>query len=182
MSRELRGGSLRYGLQIRSGQLHAAMASGSCIELTSGEVGVWGFIAAGSVAKSETRLRYFFVPRSLPVSGEARQEKIAQCMNAQNESNSPNPEQPSHDAGASQEAEKLTSKPELLPTPNELVALLSKRVIGNEQAKRSIAVAVYQHLLNCAKCDTYGGRVETENHVLLVGPSGSGKSLLLRTG
>jgi len=102
-------------------------------------------------------------------------------MKAHNKSNQPNPEQPSHDAGASQEAEKLTSKPELLPTPNELVALLSKRVIGHEQAKRSIAVAVYQHLLNCAKCDTYGGRVETENHVLLVGPSGSGKSLLLRT-
>jgi len=102
-------------------------------------------------------------------------------MNAQNESNSPNPEQPGHDAGASQEGGKSVGKQELLPTPNELVALLSKRVIGHEQAKRSIAVAVYQHLLNSAKCDTYGGRVETENHVLLLGSSGSGKSLLLRT-
>lgn len=69
----------------------------------------------------------------------------------------------------------------ILPTPGELVELLSKQVIGQTQAKRTLATAVYQHFMNCANSDLYGGRTETENHVMLVGPSGSGKSLLLRT-
>jgi ATP-dependent Clp protease ATP-binding subunit ClpX len=71
--------------------------------------------------------------------------------------------------------------PNLLPTPNELIELLSLRVIGQNQAKQSIAVAAYQHLMNCAASDLYGGRVEAENHVMIVGPTGTGKSLLLRT-
>ncbi len=91
------------------------------------------------------------------------------------------PSDPEETAKANPEAEELANPPALLPTPNELVELLSKRVIGHEQAKRSISVAVYQHLINCAKSDTTGGRVEAENHVLLVGPTGSGKSLLFRT-
>lgn len=68
----------------------------------------------------------------------------------------------------------------LLPTPNELVEMLSEQVIGQNQAKRTLAVAVYQHAINCARADLHGGRVEAENHVLLAGPTGSGKSFLLR--
>lgn len=77
--------------------------------------------------------------------------------------------------------ETVTSPSVLLPTPNELVALLSKSVIGHEQAKRTIATSVYQHLMQCARSDIQGGRVETDQHVMLTGPSGSGKSLLMRT-
>ncbi len=88
---------------------------------------------------------------------------------------------PEETAKANPDVAELASPPALLPTPRELVVLLNKRVIGHEQAKRTIAVAVYQHLINCAKSDTIGGRVEAENHVLLVGPTGSGKSLLFRT-
>lgn len=69
----------------------------------------------------------------------------------------------------------------MLPTPSELVELLSKRVIGQNEAKRVLAVAVYQHFLACARSELQGGRVECENHVILVGPTGSGKSLLLKT-
>jgi ATP-dependent Clp protease ATP-binding subunit ClpX len=69
----------------------------------------------------------------------------------------------------------------LLPTPNELISLLNRRVIGQTDAKRSIATAVYHHFLSCARSDLFGGRVEGENHVMLVGPTGSGKSLLLMT-
>jgi len=68
----------------------------------------------------------------------------------------------------------------LLPTPREIIEILSKKVIGHEHAKRTVAVAVYQHLLQCAQSDVIGGRVEAENHVLIHGPSGSGKSHLLR--
>jgi ATP-dependent Clp protease ATP-binding subunit ClpX len=68
----------------------------------------------------------------------------------------------------------------LLPTPNELVKMLSEQVIGQDQAKRALAVSVYQHAINCARADLHGGEVEAENHVLLAGPTGSGKSILLR--
>lgn len=74
-----------------------------------------------------------------------------------------------------------TNEQRMLPTPDELVELLSKHVIGQTQAKQTLAAAVYQHFMNCAASDLYGGRIETENHVMLIGPSGSGKSLLLRT-
>lgn len=69
----------------------------------------------------------------------------------------------------------------MLPTPRELIELLSRRVIGQTEAKRALSVAVYQHFLACAQSDLHGGRVESENHVMLIGPTGSGKSLLLRT-
>lgn len=69
----------------------------------------------------------------------------------------------------------------MIPTPNELVSLLSRRVIGQGQAKQSIAVAVYQLFMNCAGSNLLGGRVEVENNVLLIGPTGCGKSLLLRS-
>jgi ATP-dependent Clp protease ATP-binding subunit ClpX len=69
----------------------------------------------------------------------------------------------------------------MLPTPGELIQLLSKRVIGQIEAKRVLSVAVYQHFLACANCDLHGGTVESENHVLLIGRTGSGKSLLLKT-
>ncbi len=82
---------------------------------------------------------------------------------------------------SSSNSEKLcSSKIPLLPTPSEIVAMLSRRVIGHEQAKRDIAVAAYNFLLQCASSDLYGGRVEP-NHLMLAGPTGSGKSLLFRT-
>lgn len=68
----------------------------------------------------------------------------------------------------------------MIPTPDELVSQLSKRVIGQDQAKQCIAVAVYHHFMNCAMSDLFGGGVEAENNVLLTGPTGCGKSLLLR--
>jgi len=102
-------------------------------------------------------------------------------MNPKSKSNSNLSEQPTSSANETKLCETISSPSVLLPTPNELVALLSKRVIGHEHAKRTIANSVYQHLMQCARSDIHGGRVETEQHVMLVGPSGSGKSLLLRT-
>lgn len=68
----------------------------------------------------------------------------------------------------------------MIPTPGEMISLLSQRVIGQDEAKRVVAVAAYQHFLNCAKADLLGGRVEAENHVMLIGNTGSGKSMLLK--
>ena len=75
----------------------------------------------------------------------------------------------------------ITGRSKLLPTPNELIAMLSKRVIGQCEAKRVLSVAVYQHFLNCAGSEISGTRVLAENHVLLIGATGTGKSLLLET-
>lgn len=68
----------------------------------------------------------------------------------------------------------------LLPTPNEIIAMLDKKVVGQIEAKRSLAVAAYHHFLSCALGELSNWQVEPTS-VLLVGPTGSGKSHLLKT-
>lgn len=68
-----------------------------------------------------------------------------------------------------------------LPTPREICDLLDQYVIGQEVAKRILAVAVYNHykrLRHLGKKD----EVElSKSNILLVGPTGSGKTLLAQT-
>jgi len=70
-----------------------------------------------------------------------------------------------------------------LPTPSEIKANLDNYVIGQEPAKRSLSVAVYNHYKRLrhkekAKKDD----VElTKSNILLIGPTGSGKTLLAQT-
>lgn len=76
-------------------------------------------------------------------------------------------------------SERFEAAP-LLPTPSEIIAMLDKRVVGQIEAKRTLAVAAYQHFLSCALGELSNWQVEPTS-VLLVGPSGSGKSHLLKT-
>ncbi len=68
-----------------------------------------------------------------------------------------------------------------LPAPAEICGILDQYVIGQEAAKRSLAVAVYNHykrLRHRAKKDD----IElSKSNILLIGPTGSGKTLLAQT-
>ncbi len=68
-----------------------------------------------------------------------------------------------------------------LPTPAEICAILDQYVIGQARAKRILAVAVYNHY---KRLRHKGGKDEVElskSNILLVGPTGSGKTLLAQT-
>jgi len=77
------------------------------------------------------------------------------------------------------EPQRLTLR--RLPTPIEVKENLDKYVIGQENAKRALAVAVYNHYKRLlAGVDTSDVELEKSN-ILLVGPTGCGKTLLART-
>ena len=68
-----------------------------------------------------------------------------------------------------------------LPKPKEIDDILSEYVIGQEEAKKALAVAVYNHSkrINCATDDD-GVEIQKSN-IIMVGPTGSGKTLLAQT-
>ncbi|HOV62389.1 MAG TPA: ATP-dependent Clp protease ATP-binding subunit ClpX [Spirochaetia bacterium] len=71
---------------------------------------------------------------------------------------------------------------EEVPTPRELKEYLDQYVIGQEQAKRVLAVAVYNHYKRIAQRSAMKDDVEIDkSNVLLLGPTGTGKTLLART-
>jgi len=72
-------------------------------------------------------------------------------------------------------------KIEDFPIPQEMKRKLDEYVIGQEDAKRKISVAVYNHYKRVATADQ-GADVEIEkSNILLIGPTGTGKTLLAQT-
>ena len=68
-----------------------------------------------------------------------------------------------------------------VPKPREIKAALDEYVIGQEQAKRILAVAVHNHYRRI-ESQTFVGDVELQKaNILLLGPTGSGKTLLAQT-
>src|SRR5690606_32478089 len=67
--------------------------------------------------------------------------------------------------------------------PREIYDFLDQYVIGQETAKRAIAVAVHNHYKRLAHCDLMDeSEVEIDkSNILLIGPTGCGKTLLART-
>ncbi len=80
------------------------------------------------------------------------------------------------------EATKLVKS--ALPVPREICQILDQYVIGQESAKKILSVAVYNHykrLRNVAKTDEADEIELSKSNILLVGPTGSGKTLLAQT-
>ncbi|MCC6916556.1 ATP-dependent Clp protease ATP-binding subunit ClpX [Nitrosomonas sp.] len=80
------------------------------------------------------------------------------------------------------ETAKLTKTS--LPTPHEICETLDQYVIGQESAKKILSVAVYNHykrLKNLSKTSSSDDIELSKSNILLIGPTGSGKTLLAQT-
>ena len=67
-----------------------------------------------------------------------------------------------------------------LPKPRDIKAFLDQYVIGQDSAKRYLSVAVYNHYKRLAQPEDDGVEIEKSN-IIMVGPTGTGKTLLART-
>src|SRR5450432_918981 len=82
--------------------------------------------------------------------------------------------------------EELTAPPnfdiENLPKPREIYDVLNEYVVGQEQAKRSLSVAVYNHYKRVQMMQSDDNDIELQkSNILLLGPTGCGKTLLAQT-
>ena len=69
-----------------------------------------------------------------------------------------------------------------LPVPSEIKTTLDQYVIGQDVAKRTLSVAVYNHYKRLRHAaDTKDGVELSKSNILLIGPTGSGKTLLAQT-
>ena len=90
-----------------------------------------------------------------------------------------------------EEVDRVADSPQVgtLPTPRELSGYLDDYVIGQDRAKKALAVAVYNHYKRVkhfqndedeAPLEDDGVEI-TKSNVLMVGPTGTGKTLLAKT-
>jgi len=68
-----------------------------------------------------------------------------------------------------------------VPTPQEIMSVLDDYVIGQQHAKRVLAVAVHNHYKRLANASKNGDVELAKSNILLIGPTGCGKTLLAQT-
>ena len=116
--------------------------------------------------KSSSQVRRIIVGPDVAICNEC----IDLCVSLLDEKESPAPR-------------TLTS----LPKPKEISAKLSEYVIEQDEAKKSLAVAVYNHYKRIKHLEENAGRKSEDNvelqksNILMLGPTGSGKTLLAQT-
>ena len=75
-----------------------------------------------------------------------------------------------------------SAAPNQLPKPQEVKTFLDEYVIGQEQTKKKLAVAVYNHYKRIYMNRQRGDGVElTKSNIMLIGPTGTGKTLMAQT-
>ncbi|MGE0801749.1 MAG: ATP-dependent Clp protease ATP-binding subunit ClpX [Lautropia sp.] len=79
------------------------------------------------------------------------------------------------------QAEPAASNRSGLPTPAEIAGILDQYVIGQNRAKRILSVAVYNHYKRLRHKSKKDDVELSKSNILLVGPTGSGKTLLAQT-
>jgi len=83
--------------------------------------------------------------------------------------------------GEEEQTQDSTFVPKLL-LPKEITQKLDEYVVGQDRAKKTLSVAVYNHYKRLFKRDNVEDDVElSKSNILLVGPTGSGKTLLAQT-
>ena len=86
------------------------------------------------------------------------------------------------DASRSQRPKaSISSLPDKIPTPKEMVDALSEYVIEQDEAKKALTVAVYNHYKRIRNLEMQGDVDLQKSNIVLIGPTGSGKTLLAQT-
>ena len=76
----------------------------------------------------------------------------------------------------------ITFDPDALPRPKEIYSVLNDYVVGQEEAKRTLSVAVYNHYKRVNMMASGDTEIELQkSNILLLGPTGCGKTLLAQT-
>ena len=85
-----------------------------------------------------------------------------------------------NDIMADDEKGKITRDASALPTPSKIYKVLNDYIIGQDDAKRTLAVAVYNHYKRHSAGQQGGVEIQKSN-ILMIGPTGTGKTLFAQT-